>query len=550
MKLVLRPYQEKVVEDTLAAFETNQSALVVMATGLGKTICAAHIADRYKNLGRILLIAHRQELLFQGQKHLENITGGEAELEMAENRASITNMWGGADIVVSTVQTQNSGNGNRMKRFNPSEFSLLIIDEAHHATADSYRAVIDHYSQNPDLRILGLTATPDRTDEEALGQIFEAVPCEYDIANGISDGWLVPVVQQSITVEGLDYSGVSKSCGDLNSADLERILVFEERLHEMTTPILDLCGEDTTLVFCATVAQAERMADILNRHKPESAQYVSAGTPKSVRNELFAAYDRGDYQYLCNVGITTEGYDCPRIRHIVMGRPTLSRSFYAQCLGRGTRTLPGVVDGLDSVQDRLAAIAASAKPDMSVLDFGGNAGRHKLVHPSDVLGGKYSDDIVQIANESAEKKRGPVDITTELVQAEREWERRLQKQREAKLAQGIKAKSIYKFDKVDPFDVFDITPCSETKWHKGRLPSEKQLACLEKANIPVPVGLTFTHASQLIDAMIKRSKADQCTFKQAKLVEKFGYDASEMGFKEASALIDKIAKNGWKRPRP
>jgi len=545
----LRDFQETAVNNTLAAFEDNQSALIVLATGCGKTVIAAHIADRYKNFGRILLVAHREELIFQGQRTLVNITGGQSEIEMADSRASITGMFGGSDIVVSTIQTQIAGsNGGRMTRFNPREFSLLIVDEAHHATAASYRKVIDYYrTGNPELRVLGLTATPDRTDEEALGQVFESVPFEYDIADGIADGWLVPVQQNSIAVDGLDFSAVRTTAGELNAKDLAAVLEFEENLHEMTTPILDLCGDDTSLIFTVSVAQAERMAEILNRHKPGSAEYICGTTPKDVRREILAKYDDGDIQYLCNVGIATEGFDCPRVRNIIMGRPTKSRALYAQCLGRGTRPLPSIVDGLDDAASRRQAIAESAKPDMMVLDFVGNAGRHKLIHPADVLGGKYSDDIVELANRNAEQRDGPVDITSELVQAEREWERRKRKEQEAQARKNLRGKSTYKFAKVDPFDVFHIVPCREPQWHKGRQPTMKQLECLEKRNIPIPDGLTFAHASQLIDTMIKRGRADLCTFKQAKLVEKFGYDASEMGFKDASALIDKIAKNGWRR---
>jgi len=547
----LRDFQETAVNNTLEAFESYQSALLVICTGGGKTVIAAHIADRFKNFGRILLVAHREELIFQGQKHLENITGGESEIEMADSRASLTNIFGGADIVVSTIQTQISGsNGGRMTRFDPFEFSLLIVDESHHATSPSFRKVIDYYKRNPKIKILGLTATPDRNDEEALGQVFETVPFEYDISDGIADGWLVPISVNAISVDGLDFSAVRTTAGELNSKDLAAVLEFEENLHEMTTPILDLCGDDTTLIFTVSVAQAERMSEILNRHKPGSAEYICGTTPKDVRREILAKYDAGDIQYLCNVGIATEGFDCPRIQHIVMGRPTKSRSLCSQIIGRGTRALPGVVDGIDDASGRRQAIAESAKPKMTVLDFVGNSGRHKLIHPADVLGGKYSDEIVELATRNAERRDGPVDITSELVQAEREWERRKRKEKEAQARKNLRGKSTYKFAKVDPFDVFHIVPCREPSYHKGRQPTMKQLECLEKRNIPIPEGLTFAHASQLIDTMIKRGRADLCTFKQAKLVEKFGYDASELGFKAASALIDAIAKNGWRRPKP
>ena len=200
-----------------------------------------------------------------------------------------------------------------MNRFDPAEFSLVIIDEAHHAVADTYQAVINYYRQNPKLKILGLTATPDRLDEAALGQIFDDVAYEFEINDGIEGGWLVPVVQTSVHVEGLDYSSIRTTAGDLNGKDLAEVLEYEENLHGMTTPILDLCGDGRALIFTVTVAQAERMAEIINRHKPDSAEYVCGTTPKEYRRDLFKRYATGQFQYLVNVGVATEGFDEPGI---------------------------------------------------------------------------------------------------------------------------------------------------------------------------------------------------------------------------------------------
>jgi len=253
----LRDYQSEAVTKTLESFQTKQSVLIVLATGLGKTVCAAHIAEAFLAKGRIMLLAHREELLFQGQNTLERVTGETAEVEMADLWAKKSNsvLFGGSNLIVSTIQTQVAGrDGGRMGRFNPNEFSLLIVDEAHHATAASYRKVLDYYKQNPNLRILGLTATPDRTDEEALGQVFDEVAFEYDIANGIDGGWLVPIMQQAVHIESLDYSAVRTTAGELNGKDLGEVLEFEENLHGMATPVLELCGDKKTLIFTATVA--------------------------------------------------------------------------------------------------------------------------------------------------------------------------------------------------------------------------------------------------------------------------------------------------------
>lgn len=544
----LRPYQEQAVEKVLGSFRQNRAVLVVCATGLGKTVIAAHIAKHFKGGGRILLLAHREELLTQGQDKLERVTGERAEMEMADQWAAKSTIWGGSGIVVSSIQTQIAGrDGGRMTRFDPNEFSLVIVDEAHHATAPSYRKVLDYYRQNPNLRILGLTATPDRADEAALGQVFDDVAFEYDISDGINDGWLVPVLQQVVHVEGLDYSAIRTTAGDLNGKDLSEVLEFEENLHGMTTPIQDLCGDKKTLIFTASVAQAERQAEILNRHKPGSAEYVCGATPKEYRRGLFERYAGGRFQFLCNVGVLTEGFDEPGVEFVVMARPTKSRSLFAQMAGRGTRPLPGTVDGVDTADARKALISLSAKPYMTIVDFVGNAGRHKLVHASDILGGKYSDEIIELATRSAEREGKPVDIASELVKAEREIDRRRRQREEAAERARIKVRSVYSTSRVDPFNVLDIIPCREPGWHKGRPATAKQKACLEKFGVTPPDNLSFSHAGQLISNLIARANARMATFKQAKILARFGHDAKEITFQRASELINAIAANGWRR---
>lgn len=546
--MILRDYQQQAHDNTLEAFKTKQAVLIVCATGLGKTVIAAHIAKEFANRGRILLLAHREELLTQGQDKLERVTGERTEVEMADQWASKSAIWGGAQIVVSTIQTQIAGrDGGRMNRFDPNDFSLVIVDEAHHATAASYRKVIAHYRQNPNVRILGLTATPDRADEEALVQVFDEVSFEFDISDGIDGGWLVPVMQQAVYVEGLDYTNVRTTAGELNGKDLNEVLEFEANLHGMTTPILDLCTDRKALVFTASVAQAERMAEILNRHKSESAEYVCGTTPKEYRRDLFKRYAEGKFQYLVNVGVATEGFDEPGIECIVMARPTKSRTLFAQMAGRGTRPLPGTVDGVDTADARKALISLSAKPYMEIIDFVGNAGRHKLMHAADILGGKYSDEVVELATRIAEKQDKPVDIASELAKAEREIDRRRREREEAVVRAKIKLQSQYSTSKINPFDVLDIIPCREPGWHKGRVPTMKQKTCLEKFGVTPPDELTFVHASQLIDRLIKRAKEGRPTFKQSKLLARFNYKPEEMTFAEAGEIITQLAANGWRR---
>ena len=543
----LRPYQQEAYDAALKSFEAHKSILLVLATGLGKTVIAAHVANYFAASGRILLLAHRAELIYQGKATLENVTGLNGEIEMAGEWARRSNLFG-SDFVISTIQTQSRG---RMERFNPAEFSLVIIDECHHATAPTYRLVIDHYSQNPETKFLGLTATPDRADEKALGAIFEDVPFEYDILDGIEDGWLVPIQQQSVVVDGLDYSTVRTVAGDLNGADLNAILEFESNIHGMTTPILDLCGDDKTLVFTASVAQAERMTEILNRHKATSAEFVSGETPKEVRSAIFNAYKEGDIQYLVNCNVTTEGFDEPGIQHVVLAKPTKSRSLYAQMIGRGTRPLPGLLEHIDGEEQRKDVIGTSGKPILNVIDFVGNAGKHHLVHCTDVLGGDYDLEVIQIAQKAIDEADGePREITSELVQAEREWERRKAKAAEAAKRAAIKIKSNYHFKSIDPFNVMRVEPCREKGWGTGRPATDKQRDRLRSWGIEAPPDLSFTHAHQLIGRMLTRFREGNGTLKHVAYLNRKGYmDAIDWTFQQCSDKITEISKaEGWWKP--
>ena len=543
----LRPYQQEAYDSILEAFEEYTSVLVVLATGLGKTVIFAHVIDHFRKLGRVMAVAHREELIMQNKEKIDAICDTEADVEMGEFWAKKDGLFG-TDVVVSTIQSQIAGrNGGRMTRFNPKEFSMFVIDEAHHAPAKSYKKAIDHYTQNPDLKVLGVTATPDRADKLAMGELFEKVAYQYDIWDGITDGWLVPIQQQSVHVQGLDYSSVRTTAGDLNGKDLSTILEFEENLHAIAHPTVELCGEKKTLVFAASVAQAERLAEIINRHKPDMARFVCGTTPKQIRRDMFKDYAEGRFQYLINVGITTEGWDGPDVQIVVMARPTKSRSLYTQMAGRGTRPLTGIVDPFEDALDRREAIESSDKPFLNIIDFVGNSGRHKLITSADILGGKYSEDVVELAKENVEKAGKPTDIATELQKAEREIAHRFKMEEEAKVRQRIKIKAKYKVSSSNPFDVLDISPQQNSPGQKDRQPTPKQLDYLNKYGLNTD-GLSYLQCRQLVLQVNERWKTGKCTYKQARWLKKSGFSV-DLTFAQAKPVVDAIAKNHW-RPLP
>jgi len=208
------------------------------------------------------------------------------------------------------------------------------------------------------------------------------------------------------------------------------------------------------------------MAEILNRHKPESAEYVCGTTPRDYRREMFRRYAEGRLQYLANVGVATEGFDEPLSSASSWPGPPKAAPLRPDGRARDA-PLPGTVDGVDTAEARKALISLSGKPCMEVIDFVGNAGRHKLVHTADVLGGRYSDEIVELAMRSAERSDKPVDIASELVKAEREIDRRRRQKEEAAIRARIKLRSVYSTSKVDPFNILDVIPAASRVVKRG-----------------------------------------------------------------------------------
>jgi len=543
----LRDYQRRAIDGLKEQLQENDSTLIVMPTGTGKTIVFAEAVRLAKK--RALVIAHRDILVHQAAEKIELFTGERPAIEMADLRSNEQSFFNRSKVVVASVQTLNAGMfARRMERFKPDDFSLLVIDECHHACAPSYRRVIDWFI-NGGCKVVGVSATPDRADEQALGQIFESVSFKYEISNAIDDGWLVPLDVHRVYVKSLDFSECRKIANDFNQGDLGAVMEQEKNLHGVVVPTMEIAGDKKTLVFATRVAHAERMAEIINRTKPGSAAMIDGRMSKDLRQKILREYIRGNLQYLVNVGIATEGFDVPGIACVSMARPTCSRALYAQCVGRGTRPLAGILDGIDDPELRQQAISSSDKPRLTVIDFVGNSGRHSLMSSQDVLGGKHVDWI-----DHGFPERKPLDTyfpEEEDGDETREYddeyeEKNEQLQREAQLRRNqIRAKVNYETRSSNPFQILAVQPKRFTDWYKRRL-SERQLTVLRRSGIE-PNEHNPAEQCALFDNVVKRRKEGLCTFKQAKLLSKFGIDASGLTFKEASLEIDRLSSNGWKR---
>ena len=514
----LRPYQKDAVESSLRELESNRSTLVVMPTGSGKSIVFTEIAKR-RPKDRILFLAHRDELLTQAVGHFERNLGEEIGLDKAE-------AFGGDErIVVGSIQTVSMP--TRLERFDPKRFDLVMCDESHHALAPSYRRVFDYFA---DAKLWGCTATPDRADEKAMGQVFDSVAFLYEIEDAINDGYLCDVRCSRIEIAGLDLSNVKTVAGDLNQGELDAVMAVEEVLLGVADATMREAGTRKTVLFTTSVANADKLAEILNRHREKCARTVNGKTETKERRDTLADFQDGKFQFLTNVQIATEGWDCPTAACIAIARPTKSRALYSQMAGRGLRPHPSKPDGC------------------LILDFCGNSGRHKLASALDVLGGRYTEEEEELAQELVKKNPG-MKARDAIDQAHAQAEREKAMAEEAAKRAAIKAHAIYVKQDVNPFGVFHLNVDRERELAErfgGKIASDKQMKLLEKLKIPLPSGCTSQLASKLISTAFIRRDKHLATFSQLKTLQKYGINDVNVSFSRAHELIDALAANMWK----
>ena len=543
-----RDYQEAAVEGVFREFAEHGSTLAVLPTGLGKTVLFAEVIRRMHERGtRAMVLAHREELITQAADKIRRVTGLDAQVEMGDQH--VQDMFGEMPpVVVSTVQTHCAGGdgSGRMSKFAPDDFGLVVIDEAHHATSATYRRCVDWYRQNPGCRVLGVTATPDRADEAALGQVFESVAYEYGVLDAINGGWLVPIEQQMVTVGTLDFSGVRTTAGDLNQGDLAEVMEDERNLQGVAVPTVEICGDRRAIVFAATVQQAERLAEILNRYRPDRAAWVCGKTDREERRRTLADFRAGRLQFVVNVGVLTEGFDDAGVEVVVMARPTKSRALYAQMAGRGTRPsedLAATLGDLGGAAERCAAIRASRKPKCLIVDFAGNAGRHKLCCSADILGGSVSDEATaEVARRVRESGRA-VDVAEELERVRREMAER--KRRDAATRAHLQARAQFLVTKIDPFSQWDLTPVAERGWDRGRKFTPKQSQVLLDRIGVDPAKIPYSQGKQLLDEYFRRIQGGLASLKQAALLKRRGF-SMPLRHDMAGRMISRMReRQGW-----
>lgn len=328
----LREYQVKAVNAIKNEFKSGiRSTLLVLATGLGKTIAFTQLAKEYFEYYKspVLVLAHRSELLLQAQKVFYDF-GLMAEIEKADRYARAYPH----DAVIASVQSL--AQQKRLDMYPKDYFGFVIIDEAQHAVSSTYRRILSHFDQ---AKVLGVTATPNRHDEIGLKNVFQSCAYQYSIQDGIKDGYLCNVRGKQVQVEDLRLEDVKIVAGDFSQSDLDEMLRKESVLQGMVLPTMDLAESRPTIVFTPGVEHAHEIAGCFNRIKKDSAVAVDGGMEEQARAHALQMFERGERQFIVNVGILTEGYDHPPTACIALFRPTRSLGLLAQCLDMATEVL-------------------------------------------------------------------------------------------------------------------------------------------------------------------------------------------------------------------
>lgn len=420
-------------------------------------------------------------------------------------------------IIVGSVQTLCRD--SRLALFSKSYFDTIIIDEAHHALSSSYQAILNYFDTAD---ILGVTATPDRSDMQNLGKVFDSLAYEYTLRDAISSGYLVKIQVQTLPLH-IDFTNVKITAGDFQAGDIGRVL--DPYLEQIADTLLDY-KDRKIVVFLPLIETSQKFCKMLIERGFSAAEVN--GNSKD-RNEITEAFANGKYNVLCNSMLLTEGWDCPSVDCVIVLRPTKSRALYTQMIGRGTRLCEG-------------------KDHLLVLDFLWHYEKHSLCRPAHLIA--KSDDVAIKMTEILETS------SMGLEEAEEEAERDVLAEREAALAKELAAMRKKKAKLVDPLQfefsiqAEDLTHYVPAFGYEVQAITPKQIDTLEKFGINPDLIESSGKATLLINRLIKRKEEGLASPKQIRTLERYGFQKVGMWTQnDASKMISRICASGWRIPK-
>lgn len=537
-KIDSRPYQQEAAAAIHREWDAgNKKTLVVMPTGTGKTIVFASIVnDQVAKGEHVLILAHREELLQQASDKLKMVTGLETALEKAQSSALDSDKM----VVVASVQTLSKQ--NRLMKYPRDYFGTIIIDEAHHTATKTYKGILEHFI---DAKVLGVTATPDRSDMKSLSDIFDSLAFEYKLPDAIREGYLCKINTKTIPVK-VDISKVHINAGDFSAQDLGNVL--DLYLDTIADAIVRECQNRKTVIFTPLVRISKRLCNILNKRNFKTAEVNGASAD---REDVLKGFDNGEYKALTNAMLLTEGWDCPTVDCIICLRPTRSRSLYAQIVGRGTRLCEG-------------------KKNLLVLDFLWLTKKHSLCHPADIfcedqeVAQKTTDMLADAALTGSNSQENFGSPELGLIEAIEEAQTELDEEKRKALCELEKQDTIQRKLQaqrqkprglVDPLQYIFSIEAPELNDYQPMFESERQepsddiidsISCYGvKGDAIKSQGL----AAAILKRLIARRASGMATPKQIRCLESFGFvHVGRWTLRYASGFLDIISSHDWKLP--
>lgn len=383
-QIIPRPYQEE-VREIVRNLPDGSRVIIHMATGLGKTATMS----MFDRKGRMLILSHRDELVRQPEKYFEGVSFG---IEKAEEHAN------GEDIISASVQTLCKD--KRLHSYEKDAFDIIVVDEAHHAAASSYRKILGYFT--PRL-LIGLTATPQRSDNAKLDDVFDEIVYSRDLMWGIRNGYLSNVKSLAVRTDiSLDH--VSMTAGDYNQKELSEAIDQDEMYDTVVETYKKyVYGTDRhVIIYCLSVKGCTEIEKHLLKAMPDEngkTAIITGSTPQEERNSYLDAYLHGDVRCLINCMVLTEGTDLPITDTIIIARPTAKETLYTQIIGRGTRLHEGkdhclVLDILPESTHKLCCAATLAGIDLRSLS---KKERDKLLNEE--------QDLAKIIEQKEEEER-------------------------------------------------------------------------------------------------------------------------------------------------
>lgn len=461
-----RQYQLDALSAIDFAFAESSRVLASLPTGAGKTCIFSWLAER-RQPERVLILAHREELIDQAIKKLHTATGIVAEKEKAEFSASLD-----AQVVVASVQTMI----RRLDKWPSDHFGLVVADEAHHSISDSWQRVLNHFDGHAD--VLGVTASADRGDKRNLGEYYERIAVEIGLFDLINQGYLSKITVKAIPLK-IDLNNVNQTAGDLDETQLSDAIL--PHLREIALAIKTYASFRRVLVFVPLIATSKKFVEVC-ASVGMAACHVDGMSED--RAEVLKRFASGEFDVLSNAMLLTEGYDDAGIDCVVVLRPTKSRALYSQMVGRGTR-----------IED--------TKENLLLLDFLWNHQKLSLCHPAHLIASTL-EEAEAITELAAKNPALPSDIAEQMPMDLQGLASEYQVQREAALKKKLeehkdrKSKTISAEEfaiKHNDFAAAEYEPTM--KWEAEPI-TDKQAKYLKKAGIDLETVKGKGHATKLL----------------------------------------------------